>query len=61
MEKDIQERLLLIASLGTGLGGIMMLLAALLTQGNTAFLASALAFIGLSQLFHLSGTGQRAQ
>lgn len=55
MEKEITERLLLIASLGTGLGGIVMLVAALLSQGRMPLLASALGFIGLSQLFHLVG------
>lgn len=61
METNIQERLLLIASLGTGLGGIMMLVVSLLTQGNTVFLALALSFICLSQLFHLVGAGQQAE
>lgn len=55
MEKKLQERLLLIASLGTGLGGILMLVAALMTQGSMYLLGTALGFVGLSQLFHLVG------
>lgn len=55
VEKAIQERLMLIASLGTGSGGIVMLVAALLSQGSVPLLAAALGFIALSQLFHLVG------
>lgn len=61
MERNLQERLLLIGCLGTGLGGLMLLAVHLLAGGKWV-LAMGLAFLGLSNLFHLiAGMGESGQ
>lgn len=52
MEKETQELLLLIASLGMGLGGII-LLGCYLVGGGVWKLWAVLACMGLANLFHL--------